>query len=637
MPDWGKDIRERLASLRLDPAREASVVEEIAQHLDDRVAELTAGGVSPEAARQSVLDELAGGPALAAALAESLPRPTPSRLPPADEGDGAGWLSGLARDFRYGSGACASSPFFSLVAVLSLALGIGANTAIFQLLDAVRLRSLPVARAAASSTTSGSRPRGRAARGNFSGRWPAADVGAVGPHPQRAEGLLEARGLELGPRQPGLRRRGALRRGALGQRDVLRHRGRRAPARPGPGPRRRHARLPVAGRVLSERFWQRELGGRDFAPGETHHGRGHTASRSPASRPRASSASRSAASFDVALPVCAEDLIADSPRTKRRSRLVARRDRPPRPRMDAREGERAPRRDLEGHLRIDAARGLRRRPTRSTFSASSCRRRPAATGFSDLRDRLFRSALAAARHLGARPAHRLRQHRQPDGRPGERAAAGDRRAAGPRRLRRGGSSGSSSPRASSSRPPARPAARRSRRPSRRLLVTFLSAPGTRRGSSTMPLDLRLLAFTAGARGPDLRALRPAPRRAGLAHGSDRGDEDGRPRHRGCRRAALGPPGARRLAGRAVARAPRRLAALRPEPAQPPDARRRLHARPHPRRARGLHAAARAARAPRSSSARELLERVRALPGVTGAANARIVPLGGDGWNEHSQR
>ena len=36
----------------------------------------------------------------------------------------------------------------------------------------------------------------------------------------------------------------------------------------------------------------------------------------------------------------------------------------------------------------------------------------------------------------------------------------------------------------------------------------------------------------------------------------------------------------------------------------------------------------------SRSRRELLERVRAVPGVTGAAVARIVPLGGDYWNEH---
>ena len=37
------------------------------------------------------------------------------------------------------------NPVFALVAILSLALGIGANTAIFELIDAVRLRTLPVA------------------------------------------------------------------------------------------------------------------------------------------------------------------------------------------------------------------------------------------------------------------------------------------------------------------------------------------------------------------------------------------------------------------------------------------------------------------------------------------------------------
>src|SRR5262249_49720905 len=57
-----------------------------------------------------------------------------------------GLLEALAQDLRYALRLLKLNPGFALVAVLSLALGIGANTAIFQLLDAVRLRSLPVAK-----------------------------------------------------------------------------------------------------------------------------------------------------------------------------------------------------------------------------------------------------------------------------------------------------------------------------------------------------------------------------------------------------------------------------------------------------------------------------------------------------------
>jgi len=45
---------------------------------------------------------------------------------------------------RFGARLLRLNPGFAAIAVLSLALGIGANTAIFQLLDAVRLRTLPV-------------------------------------------------------------------------------------------------------------------------------------------------------------------------------------------------------------------------------------------------------------------------------------------------------------------------------------------------------------------------------------------------------------------------------------------------------------------------------------------------------------
>ena len=54
------------------------------------------------------------------------------------------WLSDFLRDSRHGIRLLGRSPLFTVAAIVSLALGIGANTAIFSLIDAVILRMMPV-------------------------------------------------------------------------------------------------------------------------------------------------------------------------------------------------------------------------------------------------------------------------------------------------------------------------------------------------------------------------------------------------------------------------------------------------------------------------------------------------------------
>ena len=58
MPDWKEEIGRRLSGLRLPPAREAEIIEELAQHLDDRYEQSLQGGATTEEAYQAALLEL---------------------------------------------------------------------------------------------------------------------------------------------------------------------------------------------------------------------------------------------------------------------------------------------------------------------------------------------------------------------------------------------------------------------------------------------------------------------------------------------------------------------------------------------------------------------------------------------------